>query len=140
LRPAERLSGRDADPHRRSGIGPERDGRRGVNTTTAPNHRTLCRRAQWLKLLYPNRAGRDSRRGAYHQHRGGWRRARVDAMNINDTNRRIALDAITTSLRNVTSIRDFVAAVEVGGKVAADMLQETEAKLLDILHAIGEGE
>ncbi len=61
-------------------------------------------------------------------------------MNINDTNRRIALDAITTSLRNVTSIRDFCAAVEVGGKVAGDMLQETEAKLLDILNAIGEGE
>jgi len=61
-------------------------------------------------------------------------------MNINDTNRLIALDAIITSLRNVTSIRDFVAAVEVGGKVAADMLQETEAKLLDILNAIGEGE
>jgi hypothetical protein len=61
-------------------------------------------------------------------------------MNINATNRRIALDAITTSLRNVTSIRDFVAAVEVGGKVAADMLQETEAKVLDILNAIGESE
>jgi hypothetical protein len=39
LQPAERLSRRDADPHRRSGIVPERDGRRGVNTTTAPNHR-----------------------------------------------------------------------------------------------------
>jgi hypothetical protein len=71
---------------------------------------------------------------------GGRRGARVGAMNINDANRRIALDAITTSLRNITSIRDFVAAVEVGGKVANDMLTEIETKLLDTLNAIGEGE
>jgi hypothetical protein len=33
-----------------------------------------------------------------------------------------------------------VLVISTGGKVAADMLQETEAKLLDILNAIGEGE
>jgi hypothetical protein len=61
-------------------------------------------------------------------------------MNINDTNRRIALDAITASLRSVTSIRDFCAAAEVGAKVANDMLTEIETKLLDVLHRIGDGE
>jgi hypothetical protein len=61
-------------------------------------------------------------------------------MNIDDANRRIAFDVITTSLRNVTSIRDFCAAAEVVAKVAGDMLTEVEAKLLDVLHRIGEGE
>jgi hypothetical protein len=54
------------------------------------------------------------------------------------TNKNTALDAITQSLRDVTSIRDFTAAVEGGAKVAHGMLDDVEAKLLDILRAVGE--
>jgi hypothetical protein len=53
-------------------------------------------------------------------------------------NENTALDAITQSLRDVTSIRDFAAAVEVGAKMAHGMLDDVEAKLLDILRAVGE--
>ena len=53
-------------------------------------------------------------------------------------NENTALDAITQSLRDVTSIRDFAAAVEVGAKMVHGMLDDVEAKLLDILRAVGE--
>jgi hypothetical protein len=53
-------------------------------------------------------------------------------------NKRAVLEAITGSLREITSIRDFVAAVEVGGKVAGDMLTDVEAKLLDVMRSINE--
>jgi hypothetical protein len=40
---------------------------------------------------------------------------------------------ITKSLRTITSVRDFIAAVEVGAKVAGEMADEIERDLLDAL-------
>jgi hypothetical protein len=40
---------------------------------------------------------------------------------------------ITKSLRTITSVRDFIAAVEVGAKVAGEMVDEIERDLLDAL-------
>jgi hypothetical protein len=48
------------------------------------------------------------------------------------------LDHITASLREITSLRDFVAAVEVGSKVAGEMLNSVEQKLLDCMDQIGD--
>jgi hypothetical protein len=48
----------------------------------------------------------------------------------------VALDALAQSLRNINSIADFSAAIEVGGKIANDMLRETEQKLLEILNTL----
>jgi hypothetical protein len=48
------------------------------------------------------------------------------------------LDAISESLRSVNNIRDFLAAAEVGAKVASDMLNEVEQKLLDVMAHIGD--
>jgi hypothetical protein len=52
------------------------------------------------------------------------------------TDKHAALEAITASLREVVSIRDFLAAVEVGAQVAHTMLDNVEGKLLEILNAI----
>jgi hypothetical protein len=54
------------------------------------------------------------------------------------TNKNTALEAITQSMRDVTSIRDFTAAVEVGAKVAHGMLDDVEAKLLAIMRTVNE--
>jgi parvulin-like peptidyl-prolyl isomerase len=54
------------------------------------------------------------------------------------TDKNTALEAVTASLRDVTSIRDFTAAVEVGAKVAHGMLDDVEAKLLDIMRTVNE--
>jgi hypothetical protein len=43
------------------------------------------------------------------------------------------LDAVSASLRTITSVRDFIAAVEVGAKVAGEMVDEIERDLLDAL-------
>jgi hypothetical protein len=43
------------------------------------------------------------------------------------------LAAITESLRTITSVRDFIAAVEIGSKVAGEMVDEIERDLLDAL-------
>jgi hypothetical protein len=57
-------------------------------------------------------------------------------MDIDSANKRVALDALAQSLRNINSIADFSAAIEVGGKIANDMLRETEQKLLEILNTL----
>jgi hypothetical protein len=49
-----------------------------------------------------------------------------------------ALERVAETLRSVNSLRDFVAAVEVGTKVAHDILNEAEQKLLDVMDAIGD--
>jgi hypothetical protein len=49
------------------------------------------------------------------------------------------LEAVTQSLREIISLRDYLAAVEVGSKVAHDMLDCVEAKLLEIIDSVGEG-
>jgi hypothetical protein len=43
------------------------------------------------------------------------------------------LDAVSESLRTITSVRDFVTAVEVGAKIAGEMLDEIERDLLDAI-------
>jgi hypothetical protein len=43
------------------------------------------------------------------------------------------LAAVTESLRTITSVRDFVTAVEVDAKVAGEMLDEIERDLLDAI-------
>jgi hypothetical protein len=48
------------------------------------------------------------------------------------------LAAATDSLRDIHSIRDFVAAVEVGSRVASGMLDDIEAKLIHILRKVNE--
>ena len=48
------------------------------------------------------------------------------------------LDNISESLRQINSLRDFVAACEVGSKVAGEMLTTMEARLLDALDEIGD--
>jgi hypothetical protein len=50
------------------------------------------------------------------------------------------LEAVTQSLREITSLRDYLAAVEVGSKVAHDMLNSVETKLMEIIDSVGEGE
>jgi hypothetical protein len=49
-----------------------------------------------------------------------------------------ALRAARDSLRDVTSIRDFVAAVMVGAETAIGMLDKIENKILEVLEAINE--
>jgi hypothetical protein len=48
------------------------------------------------------------------------------------------LEHVTASLREITSLRDFVAAVEVGSKVAGEMLNSMEQKLLDCMDSVGD--
>jgi hypothetical protein len=54
--------------------------------------------------------------------------------------KQITLEAATASLRDVTSIRDFVAAVRVGADVTTEMLNEIENGLLAIVDQIGDGQ
>jgi hypothetical protein len=56
------------------------------------------------------------------------------------TDREEVLDAVAASLRSVNSIRDFIAACEVGSKVAGDMLNDIETKLLAVLATVSAGE
>jgi hypothetical protein len=49
------------------------------------------------------------------------------------TDREKVLGAVTESLRTVTSVRDFLVAVQVGSKVADEMLDAAERDLLDAL-------
>jgi hypothetical protein len=56
------------------------------------------------------------------------------------TDKEEVLDAVAASLRSVNSIRDFVAAAEVGAKVAGDMLNDIETKLLAVLATVSAGE
>jgi len=48
------------------------------------------------------------------------------------------IEHVTASLREITSLRDFVAAVEVGSKVAGEMLNSVEQKLLDCMDSVGD--
>jgi hypothetical protein len=41
-------------------------------------------------------------------------------------------------LRNIVSIRDFVAAVQVGSQTAVDMLDKIESKILEVLETLNE--
>jgi hypothetical protein len=52
------------------------------------------------------------------------------------TDKRTALEAISASLRDVVSLRDFIAAVEVGAATAHQMLNDVEHRLLEILQAV----
>jgi hypothetical protein len=48
------------------------------------------------------------------------------------------LDKISESLRQINSLRDFVAACEVGSKVAGEMLTAMESHLLECMDQIGD--
>lgn len=52
------------------------------------------------------------------------------------TDREKLLDVTADSLRNVTSIRDFLIAVETGAKIAIGMLDKTEDRLIQALEQI----
>jgi len=49
------------------------------------------------------------------------------------------LATLSENLRQINSLRDFVAACEVGAKIAGEMLTTMEARLLDALDQIGDG-
>jgi hypothetical protein len=49
------------------------------------------------------------------------------------------LTTLSENLRQINSLRDFVAACEVGLKIAGEMLTTMEARLLDALDQIGDG-
>ena len=49
------------------------------------------------------------------------------------------LTTLSENLRQINSLRDFVAACEVGSKIADEMLTTMEARLLDALDQIGDG-
>jgi hypothetical protein len=48
------------------------------------------------------------------------------------------LQAVTDSLRNVVSIRDFLIAVQVGAETAVGMLDQIENKLIEALEQLNE--
>jgi len=48
------------------------------------------------------------------------------------------LTTLSENLRQINSLRDFVAACEVGAKIAAEMLTTMESRLLDCMDAIGD--
>jgi hypothetical protein len=48
------------------------------------------------------------------------------------------LRAARESLRDVTSIRDFLVAVQVGSQTAIDMLDTVENKILEVLQTLNE--
>ena len=48
------------------------------------------------------------------------------------------LTALSENLRQINSLRDFVAACEVGAKIAAEMLTTMESHLLDCMDQIGD--
>jgi hypothetical protein len=48
------------------------------------------------------------------------------------------LDTLTENLRKINSLRDLVAGIEVGAKIAAEMLTTMESHLLDCMDAIGD--
>jgi len=48
------------------------------------------------------------------------------------------LTTLSENLRQINSLRDFVAGVEVGAKIAAEMLTTMESHLLDCMDQIGE--
>jgi len=48
------------------------------------------------------------------------------------------LTTLSDNLRQINSLRDFVAALEVGSKIAGEMLTTMEARLLDALDQIGD--
>jgi hypothetical protein len=50
----------------------------------------------------------------------------------------MASEHVTASLREITSLRDFVGAVEIGSKVAGEMLTTMESHLLDCMDSIGD--
>jgi hypothetical protein len=54
------------------------------------------------------------------------------------TNQDMVLERVNRSLREVSRLRDFIAAVEVGSKIAGDMLDGLEKQPLDCLDEIGE--
>ena len=54
------------------------------------------------------------------------------------TDKHLVLETISESLRSVSSIRDFVAAVEVGSKVASGMLDDVESALLRVMQQVGD--
>jgi len=54
------------------------------------------------------------------------------------TDREKTLQAVTDSLRNVVSIRDFLVAVQVGAETAVEMLDKIENKLIEAMEAINE--
>jgi hypothetical protein len=48
------------------------------------------------------------------------------------------LTTLSENLRQINSLRDFVAACEVGSKIAGEMLTTMESHLLDCMDQIGE--
>jgi hypothetical protein len=48
------------------------------------------------------------------------------------------LATLSENLRQINSLRDFVAACEVGSKIAAEMLTTMESHLLDCMDQIGD--
>jgi hypothetical protein len=54
------------------------------------------------------------------------------------TNREKMLQAVTDSLRNTISIRDFIVAVEAGARIATEMLDRCESRLIDALQELDE--
>jgi hypothetical protein len=54
------------------------------------------------------------------------------------TDREKLLEATTTSLHNIVSIRDFLLAVQVGAETAVGMLDKVENRLIEAMQAINE--
>jgi hypothetical protein len=48
------------------------------------------------------------------------------------------LTTLSENLRQINSLRDFVAACEVGAKIAGEMLTAMESHLLDCMDQIGD--
>jgi len=48
------------------------------------------------------------------------------------------LTTLSENLRQINSLRDFVAACEVGSKIAGEMLTAMETRLLDCMDEIGD--
>jgi uncharacterized protein (DUF1778 family) len=62
----------------------------------------------------------------------------LEATVMSDLDKRQIL-AAAASLRNVTSIRDFIVAVQSGAQVALDMLDQMENSLVEVLEKIEDG-
>jgi hypothetical protein len=63
----------------------------------------------------------------------------LEATAMSDLDKRQILAAAAASLRNVTSIRDFIVAVQSGAQVAVDMLDQMENSLVEVLEKIEDG-
>jgi hypothetical protein len=52
---------------------------------------------------------------------------------MSTSDKRVLLSCVAESLRSVHSIVDFLGAVSVGTKLATEMLDDVESKLLDVV-------